>query len=306
MRSKLEVWVWSTLQTRGLSLECAPNSRIEFGVRSKHAVWVWSALQTRGLSLECPPNSRFEFGVRSKLEVWVWSALQTRGLSLECAPNSRFEFGVRSKLKVWVWSALQTRGLSLECALNSKLEVWVWSALQTRGLSSEHAPNSRFEFGVGARVRSKLVLQTQGLSLECAPNSGFSLQCPPNAGNDGLGARNKNQHACNHNRCFSFSGQQVRVNILAFWRFETGNCWCRFWSSFSWRFQPWLQLTLSVAKSQSKPLKSSTLVRIFKCFPGEPAQYCAVRVFVRAQTCETTCLFDLLVNCWETWQFWNW
>ena len=58
------------LQTHGLSLECAPNSRLSLE---------W--LQTRDLSL--------------KFEVF-----QTRGSSLECAPNSRFEFEVRSKLQV--------------------------------------------------------------------------------------------------------------------------------------------------------------------------------------------------------------
>ena len=178
-----------------LCLEYAPNSGVEFGVCSKLEVEFGAAPNQRFEFKVCSvSNSGFEFGVCSKLEVWVWSTLQTRGLSLGYAPNSRCEFGVRSKLGVWVWSALQTRGLSLRYAPNSrfefgvrsKLEVWVWGTLQTRGLSLGCAPGSRFEFG----VRSKL---------------GFSLEWPPNAGNDGLGARNKNQHVCNHNRWF-FSG----------------------------------------------------------------------------------------------------
>ena len=96
-------WVWSTLQTQGLSLECAPNSRLSLErLQTRDSSLKFAVFQTRVSSLECAPNSRFEFGVRSKLEVWVWSTLQTRGLSLEYAPNSLFEFGVRSKLGFWV------------------------------------------------------------------------------------------------------------------------------------------------------------------------------------------------------------
>ena len=194
-------------------------------------------------------KKKVKFPDSSKLKTWIgeFSGMMvflcnfTKKLLHACACQNGNEFGV-----------------SLELTPNSKKYActrFFWEKICVhKGCLNwkKHSAHIFFEFGECSKlevefgVRSKVgvwvwsTLQTQGLSLECAPNSGFSLECPPNAGNDGLGARNKIQHACNHNRCFSFSGQQVQVNILAFWRFETGNCGCRFHKS------PMIQFFLAV------------------------------------------------------------